>query len=105
MSVYTSIYALLIVAPDVNAVRKRLALLCGEQWLSESLTYGQLLGMLGALEEHEENAALSDEIRNIQKHIHLSYKSRKQGFESACAYLSTVCPLVNNGGSGACKLR
>ena len=74
MSVYTSIYALLISAPDVVAVRKRLALLCGEKRLWESLTYGQLVEMLGALEEHEENAALNEEIRDIQKDICLSYK-------------------------------
>ena len=63
--VYTSIYALLISAPDVGAVRKRLALLCGEKRLWESLTYGQLLEMLGALEEHEENAALNEESQRL----------------------------------------
>ena len=80
-------------------------MLCEEKRLGESLTYPQLQDMFVALEEHEENIALSDEIRNIQKDIRLSYKLRKQGFESAGSYLSTVRPLVSSGGSGACKLR
>ena len=79
MTVYTSVYALLMSAPDVGALRARLALLCEEKRLGESLTYRQLQEMLGALEEHEENAALTEEILDIQKDNCLSFEIKETG--------------------------
>ena len=69
MSVYTSVYTLLMSAPDVGAVRGRLAMLCKERNAGESLVYGQLLEMLDALQDREENNELAVQIKLLEKDL------------------------------------
>ena len=64
-----SVYSLLVSTPHVDAVRTRLALLCKETRFGESLTHRQLQEILGALEDHEEKASLTEEIYEIKKDI------------------------------------
>ena len=69
-----SVYSLLVSAPHIDGVRTCLAVLCKERRFGESLTHPQLQEILGALEDHEERASLTEEIGDIKKDSSLSYR-------------------------------
>ena len=78
-----SVYSLLVSAPHIDGVRTCLAVLCKERRFGESLTHPQLQEILGALEDHEESASLTEEIGDIKKDSSLSYRLRAGEFLSS----------------------